>query len=401
MKKVIRHSMKVFRTVIIAAVSINTYHIHSMIKDEIAPLPRSNRYVLDELTYFDLLPVEIRDTVARKISESDSVLYECAWQNAKTLDKYPDSARLLWQAGRDRCNNKWLYVGGKKAKILVLYTDSEMELKGKFKKWEGVGKLEGHADKVNSAEFNREGDKAVTSSDDKMAMIWRVSDRKLLAILEGHSGFVFSAQFNDEGDKVVTASFDRTAMIWRALEGRILEILRGHTGTVHSAQFNKAGDKVVTAAGDETVKIWRVAGGMLLATLKVCADWDRSALFNDEGNNVVTRLGNRKTLFWQKEKVSFRDSVSLLHALDFIQKFKQIIFELVQEIATAQNMSFIDSLILCMNEYNHLLRRSLAEAARVATIEEMRNVTASVRSNLISNRANGNVQSWQWQCVTQ
>ena len=404
MKKVIRHSMKVFRTVIIAAVSINTYHIHSMIKDEIAPLPRSNRYVLDELTYFDLLPVEIRDTVARKIGESDSVLYECTWQNAKTLDGYPQNDMVSLRAGLDRCNNKILFVSDKKVKISVRDADSKLK---------EAGELEGHVERVNSAKFNREGDKAVTSSDDKTARIWSVSDRKLLTILTGHSDFVFSAQFNDEGDKVVTTSFDRTAMIWLVPKGRILEILRGHTGTVHSAQFNKAGDKIVTASADETVRIWRVSGGMLLATLRVYTDWHRLARFNNEGNHVVTRLGNGKTLFWQKEFISFSQLVQLLDGLDLIQKFKQIIFELAQEIATAGNMTFIEALMLSINKNKHLLGGLwLTEAAHVTNIEKMKILKARVYANLTRDQANGQdeptsdvkrevTNSRRSQCITQ
>ncbi len=43
--------------------------------------------------------------------------------------------------------------------------------------------------------------------------MWDVETGKEVATLKGHTGEIVSLHFNAEGDKILTGSFDRTAMV--------------------------------------------------------------------------------------------------------------------------------------------------------------------------------------------
>jgi dynein assembly factor with WDR repeat domains 1 len=52
---------------------------------------------------------------------------------------------------------------------------------------------------------------------DQTAKLWDVETGKLVTTLSGHEGEIVSLHFNAEGDKILTGSFDRTAMVNKIL----------------------------------------------------------------------------------------------------------------------------------------------------------------------------------------
>ena len=48
---------------------------------------------------------------------------------------------------------------------------------------------------------------------DQTAKLWDVDSGKEIATLRGHSGEIVSLHFNAEGDKILTGSFDRKAIV--------------------------------------------------------------------------------------------------------------------------------------------------------------------------------------------
>jgi len=52
--------------------------------------------------------------------------------------------------------------------------------------------------------------------------------------LNGHKGEIVSLHFNAEGDKILTGSFDKTAMVWDTRTGKCIHVLAEHTGEISS-----------------------------------------------------------------------------------------------------------------------------------------------------------------------
>lgn len=102
----------------------------------------------------------------------------------------------------------------------------------------------GHLKMVNSAQFNPNGDKIVTASDDNTARIWNVNTGECVKILKGHYGGVRSAQFNSDGTRIITASLDRTIRIWDSKTGECLSVRKCNEGVLR-AEFMPDEDWII------------------------------------------------------------------------------------------------------------------------------------------------------------
>src|SRR3990167_833768 len=121
--------------------------------------------------------------------------------------------------------------------------------------------LNGHADAITSAAIS--GNKIVTGSCDKSAIIWDLNTGARLHTLNGHTKSISSVAIS--GDKVVTGSWDNNAIIWDLNTGKKLHTLNGHTGVVTSVAISD--DKVVTGSWDNNAIIWDLNTGAKLHTL--------------------------------------------------------------------------------------------------------------------------------------
>ena len=75
-----------------------------------------------------------------------------------------------------------------------------------LEKYLNIHTFQDHSHSVNSAEFNRFGNRVVTTSRDKTAKIWDMNSGTCIRTIQGHDDCVVSAQFNSAGNRIVTAS---------------------------------------------------------------------------------------------------------------------------------------------------------------------------------------------------
>jgi WD40 repeat protein len=116
--------------------------------------------------------------------------------------------------------------------------------------------LLGHRARISSGTFSPSGVRIITISDDNTARVWDTSTGNQVSVLQGHLAALTSAKFDRSGAKIITASQDNTARLWDASTGRQIAILDGHASSVTQAEFNYAGTRVVTGSTDGTVRVW-------------------------------------------------------------------------------------------------------------------------------------------------
>jgi WD40 repeat protein len=88
--------------------------------------------------------------------------------------------------------------------------------------------------------------------------VWDVPGFSLRTTLTGHAGRVFSGAFSRDGRRVATASEDGTAKVWDAAEGRLLATFGGHQGDVFGVAFSPDEALLLTAGDDGTMQVWDV-----------------------------------------------------------------------------------------------------------------------------------------------
>ncbi|NPD91379.1 eIF2A-related protein [Xylanibacter muris] len=91
--------------------------------------------------------------------------------------------------------------------------------------------------------------------------IWEVETGKIIKTLEGHSGIIHSVVFSPDGERIVTTSEDKTIRIWDTKNGECINVLEGHKSDVLSCQFCPNGKVIITRSQDNTVGIWDLENG--------------------------------------------------------------------------------------------------------------------------------------------
>ena len=130
---------------------------------------------------------------------------------------------------------------------------------------------------MTDAAFNRTGDRIVTSSYDKTARIWDVSNGTETAVLKGHEGVVERAEFSPDGSRVITAARDGTARIWDAISGEQLFVLQP-VGNFPTAIFSPSGNRVLTAGENSDASLWDARTGAKVLSVDELAEMSLAAL---------------------------------------------------------------------------------------------------------------------------
>ena len=86
--------------------------------------------------------------------------------------------------------------------------------------------LRGHEGEVKSVAFSPDGQRVVTTSEDKTARVWRVDGQGEPVVLRGHEGHVVSAVFSPDGQRMVTFSTGMTVSVWVLSIDRVRQRLR-------------------------------------------------------------------------------------------------------------------------------------------------------------------------------
>src|SRR6185369_881684 len=150
---------------------------------------------------------------------------------------------------------------------------------------------------IHSVEFGPDGERIVTTSDDKTAIISDVETGRPVGKPLQHEGTVYYAQFSANGQKVVSASGDGTARDWNALTGDALTEPLRHDARVNCARFSADGHRVLSASMDGTARVWDAETGKELFRLR----HDNNVMdaeFSPDGTRILTESLDTTAHLW-------------------------------------------------------------------------------------------------------
>jgi hypothetical protein len=156
----------------------------------------------------------------------------------------------------------------------------------------------GHADRVRDARFTRDGLRLVTTSDDKTARLWDVTNGTELRRFDGHAWAVLAADLSPDGSRLITGGEDNVAKLWNLETGACLLTLSGHTAPVASVAYSPDGKRVLTGSRDQTAKLWDAVTGKEILTLNHHTDDLTSVRFAPDGRTILTASRDGTALLW-------------------------------------------------------------------------------------------------------
>ncbi|VFQ69138.1 unnamed protein product [Cuscuta campestris] len=157
-----------------------------------------------------------------------------------------------------------------------------------FKPYKLKQTLIGHKCAISSVKFSDNGRFLGTSSADKTARVWSVSDGALVHELQGHDQGISDVAFSSDGWYLATASDDKTLRLWDVATGSVVKTLTGHTNYVFCVNYNPQSNMLVSGSYDETVRIWDVKSGKCLKVLPAHSDPVTAVHFSQDGKLIVS-----------------------------------------------------------------------------------------------------------------
>jgi hypothetical protein len=156
----------------------------------------------------------------------------------------------------------------------------------------------GHSATIHSVAWSGDGQRVLTGSNDKTAILWDASSGEALRTFMGHRSGVISVALSSDGQRVLTGSNDKTAILWDASSGEALRTYKGHADSVSSVALSSDGKRVLTGSNDKTAILWDASSGEALRTFKGHTDWVTSVALSSDGKRVLTGSGDGTTRVW-------------------------------------------------------------------------------------------------------
>jgi len=179
-----------------------------------------------------------------------------------------------------------------------------------------VRTLTGHAGWVNGVVVTRDGQRAVSASEDKTLKVWDLASGRELRTLTGHACGVTAVALTPDGQRAVSASEDKTLKVWELASGRELRTLTGHANPVTAVAVTPDGQRAVSAAG-WPLKVWDLGSGCELATLTGHSSLINAVVLTPDGQRAVSASADKTLKVW--ELASGRDLRALSGHAGFVR----------------------------------------------------------------------------------
>jgi WD40 repeat protein len=125
-----------------------------------------------------------------------------------------------------------------------------------------IGGVIQHGDNITCVQFSPSGERLLTASHDKTAILWDASTAKAIGNVMTHDGGVFGAQFSADGKRIVTASRNHVRL-WDGLTGEPIGASIEHPDWVKNVNFSPDGQSILTSCADNKARLWDISSTYL------------------------------------------------------------------------------------------------------------------------------------------
>lgn len=193
----------------------------------------------------------------------------------------------------------------------------------------------GHSDWVSDVAFSPDGSRLATTSLDRTAKIWDVTNGQELFAFEEHSRAVISVAFSPDGKILATGSENGFIILWNTETGAKINVLGSSLVAVHTVTFRPDGSRLAAAYDDGTVRIWNIrnynsefvltrhAGAVNDVTYS--PDGTQFATVGEDGRIIVWRSDNGAQLYSIEAELDENSNPLIINAITFSADGDQLI----------------------------------------------------------------------------
>lgn len=127
-----------------------------------------------------------------------------------------------------------------------------------------------------------------------------------IVILKGHNGIITDLEFDAEGYRLASASEDKTIKIWtltvkdKKLALKEAKTLEGHTAQVYDVAFSPDGKQLVSGSYDTSLRLWNLSAGSS-TLMKMHFEKVQCVAFSPDGKNIISGSSDSRILVWDNE----------------------------------------------------------------------------------------------------
>jgi WD40 repeat protein len=150
-------------------------------------------------------------------------------------------------------------------------------------------------DALNKAELSGDPEVRGRAEDIVATIANRLSSEPLT--LKGHVGGSWGIAVSSDGERLLTSGEDRTLRLWDTETGRELCVFEGHAEPVGGAALSSDGKRVLSCSQDKTMRLWDAVSGRELSKWTVSAGAPNCVAFGPEGKALSGNVDGTLTIW--------------------------------------------------------------------------------------------------------
>lgn len=193
----------------------------------------------------------------------------------------------------------------------------------------GLGRMDGHTDKVLAAAFSPDGETVATGAMDNSVRLWDVKSMEQRFVLEGHEDGVSSVAFSPDGKMLASGSWDGSVRFWDLASGKESGKIDGHSEDIKCLAFSPDGKLLVSGSADWTIRLWDAKTRARVGQLEGHRGTVYSLCFSPNGKTLATGSGDETIKLWDmpdgKERMTLRGHESGITSVAFAKDGKSLV----------------------------------------------------------------------------
>ncbi len=147
---------------------------------------------------------------------------------------------------------------------------------------------------INCLDISPDGKLLAIGRDRGDVILWNIFQKKIERLISGHSSTVTDINFSPDSRLLLTTSRDKTARIWDLSDSRKLPVLLDdHEDWVMTGSFDPSGTKVLTGSRDKFIRTWPVQASVLAE--RACLHLTRNMTIEEWNEFVGVEIAYRRT----------------------------------------------------------------------------------------------------------